>query len=634
MPPAVDPAPVRWGRVCALCAGLIVANAGWIALSEMRVRVTEITITPLFIGVLFLLFLTVLANLVVRRVAPAAALRQGELLLVFSGLSVATALAGIGNLGFFAPFLGDAFWFGGAEQWTGFLNDLPATVGPRDPESLRAFFLGRTTFFVLARMAAWAFPLLWWGTFLFLLSTLFLCGARVLRRRWESEEHLPFPVLVLPLELTRPGAPLLAQRLLWAGFAIPCFLHSLNALHSLYPSLPTLPINSFRQGLADAPFPWTGLGSIPIMLHPCGVGTGFLVQTDVLTSLLFFWTLKKLLNLWGTTQGWRDPGPEEYGDGKDQFPFTLWQAWGAWLTVGLAVLWTARGYLRGLRPDERRAAAGAAASFAGACAMAWAVGAPWWVPPALLGGYALLLLAVARMESETPVMSMLLAWVSPQGVMTGVFGTAAFGRRDLVHLATLSWFNLDYRSAVLPQHLHALVGAHRTGVSVRAAAWALAGAAALGIVAAILWDLELYHRFGAATAQVNVYRVNAAKAPFRMLAGWLGTPTPPNPRAVWGMGVGGAATLLLTALRARFVGFPLAPSGYVLTTTFAHEHYWLDMAVALACKATILRYGGMKGYRSALPFFLGLLLGDFVTGAFWSIVAAVLGVEIFRTFPN
>ena len=56
--------------------------------------------------------------------------------------------------------------------------------------------------------------------------------------------------------------------------------------------------------------------------------------------------LKKLLNLLGTLTNWRDPGPDEYGDGNPEFPFTGYQAWGAWLTVGIAVLWTGRAYFK------------------------------------------------------------------------------------------------------------------------------------------------------------------------------------------------------------------------------------------------------------------------------------------------
>ncbi|MFM7320662.1 MAG: DUF6785 family protein [Armatimonadota bacterium] len=629
-----DASAPRWTRVAGVGIPLLVANAGWIAHSEMRNRVTEITITPLFIGVLFLHFVLALANLGLERWAPALALRASERIAIFAGLSVATAIAGIGNLGFLLPAMVSPWWFGSAENWSGFLQELPSSLGPRDPESLRAFHLGHRSLLEPGLVLRWIPSLAMQGGLFLSLATCTLGVAALLRRRWSEQEHLLFPSIALPLELARPGIPILRSGVFWLGFALPCILHSLNSVNSLAPTVPGWPINSFRQGLEGVARPWTGLGSVPIMIHPCGVGTGFLVQTDILFSLLFFWVAKKALNLWGTTMGWRDDGPEEYGDGKEQFPFTGWQAWGAWIAIGFGVVvGMARGIAKATA-GERLAGWVACAGFASACGFAWAAGAPWWLPPAFLGTMLLLLFAVARVQAETPVMSMMLAWVFPQAIWTGVFGTVAFSRIDFAHMAGLGWMNLDYRAALLPQQMAGMVAGRRCGVRPRSMTWMLLAAAVIGFLAAVAWDLDLYHRFGAATAHVNPYRIAAGKGPYRQLAAWLSTTTPPNPKALAGMGTGGAMVVALGWMRGRWVGFPLAPAGYALTTSFAHEHYWMDMAIALACKASILRFSGMKGYRAALPFFHGLILGDFVTAALWTLVAAWLGVPVFRTFPN
>jgi hypothetical protein len=53
----------------------------------------------------------------------------------------------------------------------------------------------------------------------------------------------------------------------------------------------------------------------------------------------------------------------------------------------------------------------------------------------------------------------------------------------------------------------------------------------------------------------------------------------------------------------------------VLNTSWANELFWGDMFVAWVFKAAFLRYGGRRLYSAALPFFLGLILGDFVTGS-------------------
>jgi hypothetical protein len=246
------------------------------------------------------------------------------------------------------------------------------------------------------------------------------------------------------------------------------------------------------------------------------------------------------------------------------------------------------------------------------------------------------MIALSRLLAETAVLSPLLAWVSPQAMLTTLGGTTALAlsRADLASLGTLSWFNLDYRAPAMPHALQGMVGVRRAGGSLRPLAGVILLASAVALVAALLWDLQLYYVHGAATANVNGYRINMGKAPWWSLQGWLSNPKPSDPVALAGMGAGAGVTLLLSFFRARFVGFPLSPAAYVLNTSWANELFWGDMFVAWVFKASFLRYGGMRLYVAALPFFLGLILGDFVTGSAWSIVGTLLRLEIFRTFPN
>jgi hypothetical protein len=100
------------------------------------------------------------------------------------------------------------------------------------------------------------------------------------------------------------------------------------------------------------------------------------------------------------------------------------------------------------------------------------------------------------------------------------------------------------------------------------------------------------------------------------------------------MTFGLAFTLLLTALRSRFATFPLSQAAYALDMSWGNDLFWCDLLLAWTIKTFLLRYGGIGRYRQALPFFLGLILGDFVTGAAWSIVGTLLRQELYRTFPN
>jgi hypothetical protein len=97
---------------------------------------------------------------------------------------------------------------------------------------------------------------------------------------------------------------------------------------------------------------------------------------------------------------------------------------------------------------------------------------------------------------------------------------------------------------------------------------------------------------------------------------------------------GGLVLAALQWVRLTWVGFPLNPSAFAFAMTYAIDFFWLDFLLAWAIKGLILRYGGMRLYRRAMPFFLGLILGEFVTSSSWTIVGAVAGLQLYRTFPN
>jgi len=44
----------------------------------------------------------------------------------------------------------------------------------------------------------------------------------------------------------------------------------------------------------------------------------------------------------------------------------------------------------------------------------------------------------------------------------------------------------------------------------------------------------------------------------------------------------------------------------------------------------LLRYGGMRLYRRALPFVVGIILGDIATQTLWSLFASLLGLPVYQ----
>ncbi len=81
------------------------------------------------------------------------------------------------------------------------------------------------------------------------------------------------------------------------------------------------------------------------------------------------------------------------------------------------------------------------------------------------------------------------------------------------------------------------------------------------------------------------------------------------------MGVGAAFALFLTMMKSRFLWWPFHPIGYGLAVSYAMDYFWFTALIGWLCKTLTIRYGGIKMYRQALPFFMGLILGDYVTAS-------------------
>jgi len=90
------------------------------------------------------------------------------------------------------------------------------------------------------------------------------------------------------------------------------------------------------------------------------------------------------------------------------------------------------------------------------------------------------------------------------------------------------------------------------------------------------------------------------------------------------MGIAFGITGFLLGMKMRFIWWPFHPIGYVLATGPGKLVYiWCPVLVSWAIKFVILKYGGLRAYRRAIPFFAGLILGDYIGSCSWSIMGIV-----------
>lgn len=259
-------------------------------------------------------------------------------------------------------------------------------------------------------------------------------------------------------------------------------------------------------------------------------------------------------------------------------------------------------------------------------------GMPLRLALSFFGLYGLMILAITRLRAEAGPLRHYGPDMSPHRLLTHIPGPRAWDGAALTSLTYFVWFDSDYRTAALPAQVEASVLA-TDRVAPRPLGRALLAAAALAIASSFVYVAALYYQAGASTPRGdNGWRYYNGRMPFEMLSSWIADPNPPEPQRLPWVGLGLAITLLLGWARSRLVWWPLHPAGFALGISYAMNYFWCCVFVAWGIKWVLIRYGGMSAHRRAIPFFLGLVLGDYTVGAIWSLVALALEQPTYKIY--
>ncbi len=281
----------------------------------------------------------------------------------------------------------------------------------------------------------------------------------------------------------------------------------------------------------------------------------------------------------------------------------------------------------------RTAGIGVCVSFLGMLVFCFYVGLTPLVAAAYLGLYLIYSTTITRLRAEAgPAWTMGPSINAMDSLIQGV-GSTRFGMQDLVPLAYLNWFSIEMRCCPMPAQIEAMRIAQAARLRQRAMAVVLLLAIVAGTAVGFWACLAVWYSFGAGTAVVEPWRTNMGKAPFDRVTDYLLNRRPADINGVLAMGFGAMVTFFLSLMRSRFVWFPFHPAGYVLANTSTLNWLWCPFLVAWVCKVTITRYGGIKAYRHAVPFFLGLVLGDYISSSLWALAGSILGIRMYRCFP-
>ena len=113
------------------------------------------------------------------------------------------------------------------------------------------------------------------------------------------------------------------------------------------------------------------------------------------------------------------------------------------------------------------------------------------------------------------------------------------------------------------------------------------------------------------------------------MASMLENPTSDSsPALLSAAGVGLLGTLLLMALKLRFYAWPLHPIAFPIASAWVMDSALPAVFIAWLVKTIIMRYGGLRLYRAALPFFLGMILSQSVIGFVRMTIGAILNIDM------
>jgi hypothetical protein len=588
--------------------------------------------------ILFLVVLTALNGLYARRFNRPG-LDKGELLVIYVMLTISTAIVSIDFLDVLVPMMSYPFRAATPEnEWAAkILPHISPWISVSDPEALKGWYEGHSTLYTWEHVRPWLVPVSVWSGVIFVMLSVMFCINTILRRQWVQNEKLLFPIVELPLQITEQGSRLARSRLLWLGFGIAGGISILNGLQVLYPTLPSIPVKMRDLSPFMATRPWNAIGWTPVSFYPYAIGFGFLLPVDMLFSCWFFFIMWRVVRILGAVYGAYDVTPK--------FPFMDQQALGAYYIVAVFALWSGRKHLkevfraawRGERTrDEADEPMGYRTAFLGlvlgTVALMWFfqfIGLSWWLAVVCVLLYFFLALAIAKMHAEFGPPAHDLHNMGPEAVLTGMMGTRAFTPGELTGLSWFWWFNRAYRSIPIAYQLDALKIGQRTNTPQRYMALAIGLASVVAVISGFWIYLHFGYQKGASVGMAGHVVWFAVEAFSQRLQAWIDNPTRPNvPHTLaigWGMGF--AYFLYFMKLRAGW--WPFHPLGFAISTSYSIGTLWLPLMIAWGAKALILRFGGLRAYKVALDFFLGLLLGDFIVGCLWPIVGWIVGVPTY-----
>ena len=603
-------------------------------------RIASYFNTPAAIILFFVLVL--MGNTGVGLVRRSSMLSQGEMALIYIMWIVATAIPEFGLTQFLLPDITAIIYFATPENaWLDtLLPFIPDWIIPdHRMDAIKGFYEGHAEGTAIP-WDLWLKPLTYWAPFVLSLYLAMISSMSILRKQWVDQERLIFPLAQLALAMTEEGegkrrpllGPLFRNPLLWLGFAVPAVLQTINGLNPYFPFMPRI----YWGTQIDL---FGGTVSIPLRLSFQMLGFSYFINKDIALGLVFFYLLNTVQQGIFNTLGLQEVdavlGPYSSYTGT----IIVHQGFGAMMMLVVFGLWTARRHLKGVWLAACGRAGGAddsgeIMSYRAAVLVlvgslvfmgVWLFqsGLPGWITPIYVGLAFLLFIGITRVVAEGGVAFIFAPMVASDFVAAG-FGTQALGGTGVLALAFTYVWASDILTFVMAAAANGLKLATETiARNRRIVFWGMLLAIVATLVSSVWAIVILAYEYGGINTDGFFFNyVN--RLPFQNAAARLGALEGPhwiNWLYTW---MGAVVMGLLMFAQKRWLWWPLHPLGFPISAVFGTMFFSVLMAWVL--KTVVLKYGGPKLYMATKPFFLGLILGQFVTAGFWLLVSEFTGI--------
>ena len=599
------------------------------------------TYLSVFFHAVILLAVLVGGNALLGSIAPRYALSRAELLIIYAMVGVSSGVVGDQFLAILTPSLPHPFRYATvANQWENtLLPHLPLHAVVSDSVAVRNFYEGGSMLYLPENLRPWLGPGLLWASFI-AVTQLMCLGVNVLiRRQWTQHEKLSFPLVVLPMEMTLRGqSSIWRSKLMWVTFAVTAGIDLINGLSVHFPAVPLIKVKVFWLRFSprwNAALTTTGLAFYPFI-----IGIAYLLPSDLTFSTWFFLLLFRVQRFVFSALGYPSPYPWQ-SFGLSKAPAMLEQGIGSYIAVVVFGLWAARRHLaavwqaiwRGpegsadartaIAPSEAAEYRLAAGFIVVGLVLTTAFAASLGMPPITGLAYMLLYLvintAIAKIRAEAGAPTHGFHFAGPDHILLTFIGPNRMKVKEMTAWGLMFGFNRAYTGVPMPHQLEGMKMGEMLGASRQRITGALGLATVLGCYAAVWALLHLCFREGVEQMGEPVRRLSPQG--WHMVNNWLGRSLGANWVGLGGIVFGFLFASALMTMRYRFVWWPFHPIGYAIAADWTTGLIWLPLLIGWGLKNLTMRYLGPKAYRAGLPLALGMILGEFAVGGFWSLLA-------------